>query len=310
MTQRDKSELAGRIAMASAKVLAQSFDLQPIKISTSGLNPSVNPSIIKTPSGYLMIARSSRLRCYDDVDYIENSAKIDDINYIYTLDNTFKVINSSALDERFLRAAGFCIKHCMSDTRLFYWQDKLWGIGAAAQLQGQHEVVKQVMFCIEQNAVIDAISLDSPTGFSLEKNWTPIVKEGVLNLIYSFSPLNLIKIEDRKAVLQGGLRKITNHDARGGTQLIEYKGGYIGLVHQAPNMWNGKRSYTHSFAWFTKDLELLEISEPFYIQRKGLEFAAGICADEGGVIVSYGVADRACRIIKIPDRVIERYLTM
>jgi hypothetical protein len=310
MSKRDKSELAGRIAMASAQVLTQSFDLEPIKISTSGLNPSVNPSIIKTPSGYLMIARSSRLRCYDDVDYIENSAKIDDINYIYTLDNAFKVIASSALDERLLRDAVFCIKHCMSDTRLFYWQDKLWGIGAAAQLEGQKEVVKQVLFCIEKNTVVDAISLDSPTGFSLEKNWTPIVQEGVLNLVYSFSPLNLIKIEVRTAVVQGSLRKITNHDARGGTQLIEYQGGYLGLVHQAPNMWNGRRSYTHSFVWLSKNLELLEISEPFYLQRKGLEFAAGICSDEGGIIVSYGVADRACRILIIPDRVIERYLTI
>ena len=265
---------------------------------------------VKARSGYLMIARSSRLRCYDDVDYIENRAKIDDVNYIYTLDNAFKVINSSALDERFLWAAGFCIKHCMSDTRLFYWQDKLWGIGAAAQLEGQKEVVKQVLFCIEKNTVVDAISLDSPTGFSLEKNWTPIVQEGVLNLVYSFSPLNLIKIEVRTAVVQGSLRKITNHDARGGTQLIEYQGGYLGLVHQAPNMWNGRRSYTHSFVWLSKNLELLEISEPFYLQRKGLEFAAGICSDEGGIIVSYGVADRACRILIIPDRVIERYLTI
>jgi predicted GH43/DUF377 family glycosyl hydrolase len=136
------------------------------------------------------------------------------------------------------------------------------------------------------------------------------VQEGVLNLVYSFSPLNLIKIEVRTAVVQGSLRKITNHDARGGTQLIEYQGGYLGLVHQAPNMWNGRRSYTHSFVWLSKNLELLEISEPFYLQRKGLEFAAGICSDEGGIIVSYGVADRACRILIIPDRVIERYLTI
>lgn len=310
MSKRDKADLAGRIAMASAKVLSHEFQLHPIKIQTSGSNPSVNPSLIKTDSGYLMIARSSRLRCYNDVDYVENGAGIDDVNFLYTLDESFNVIQCSALDERLLKDNGHCIKHCMSDTRLLYWQGKLWGIGAAAQKDQQDEVVKQVLFCIEGSTVSQSISLDSPTGYSLEKNWTPVIYQQDLKLIYSFSPLNILRIENNQAIPERKLRKVRHHDARGGTQLIEYNGGYLGLVHQAPNMWNGKRSYTHSFVWFNQDLELLEISEPFYLQRKGLEFAAGICQIKGGIVVSYGVGDRACMVMKIPHQVIERYLCL
>lgn len=310
MSKRDKADLAGRIAMASAQVLTRAYGLRPIKISTSGFNPSINPSIVKTPSGYLMIARASRLRCYNDVDYVENSAGVGDINYLYTLDSDFRVLTSAPLDELLLREKGFCIGHCLSDARLFYWGHGLWGIGAAAQQFEKRKIVKQVLFRIEGNRVSDVIPLDSPAGFALEKNWTPVLEGGLLRLIYSFSPLNILRIEGRRAVLENDFQRITHHDARGGTQLIEYQGGYLGLVHQAPNMWNGKRSYTHSFVWFTKELKLLEISEPFYIQRKGLEFAAGICAAEGGVIVSYGAADRECMILKIPNHVIETYLTI
>jgi hypothetical protein len=310
MSKKDKGEIAGRIAMESAQVLSFEYDLEPIKIATSGFNPSLNPSIVKAKFGFLMLARSSRLRCYNDVDYIENNARIDDVNYLYQLNGEFRVESATAIDETLLRERGFCIKHCMSDARLFYWHDQLWAIGAAARILDKREVITQILFRIEDAVVVDAISLDSPLGLVLEKNWTPVLTDGELKLIYSFLPLNILKVEGRKVTAEGPLRKIGDHDARGGTQLIEYRGGYLGVVHQAPNTWNGKRSYTHSFAWFTKDLELLEISEPFYLQRKGLEFAAGICMAEDGIYVSYGAADRACMVLRIPDKVIQRYLVI
>jgi hypothetical protein len=132
ISKKDKEELAGRIAMASAQVLSRTYQLKPIQIKTAGSNPSVNPSLVKTESGFLMIARSSRLRCYNDIDYIENKSKDDDVNYLYTLDGNLNLINSSPLDETFLRNQGHSIRHCMSDTRLFFWKNQLWAIGAAA----------------------------------------------------------------------------------------------------------------------------------------------------------------------------------
>jgi hypothetical protein len=309
-TKRDQELLAGRVAMASANVLKRTYSLSPIQLPTSGHNPSVNPGLIETKDGYLVIARSSRLRCYDDVDYIENKEKVDDINYLYRLDSNLQVISSQPLDEQLLRMEGHSIRHCMSDTRLFFWKNQLWAIGAAARIKEKQEVISQILFRIENNAVVEAIPLDSPIGSALEKNWTPVIKQGDLKLIYSFTPLNVINITEGKAAIDGIFKRIKFHDARGGTPLIEYKGGFIGLVHQEPNMWNGRRSYTHSFAWFSKDLELLEISEPFYLQRKGLEFAAGICNVKDGILVSYGVADRACMLMHIPDEVISDYLVI
>ena len=310
ITKKDKAEIVGRIAMASAKVLTDVYDLKPIKIATVGKNPSVNPGLLQTDTGYLMIARSSRLRCYNDVDYIENKAGIDDINYLYTLDKEFQVISHSALDETLLREKGYCIRHCMSDSRLFYWNEQVWAIGAALRLKDGKEIVSQIMYRIEGAVVVDAIAFDSPTQDIHEKNWTPVLKEGVLRFIYSYLPPNILRVDGRDIVLEGPLRKIQGHDARGGTPLVEYANGYLCLVHQAPNMWNGKRSYTHSFVYFSKDLELLEVSEPFYLQRRGLEFAAGIAKVDGGIVVSYGVADRACMVLQIPDRVMQRYLML
>lgn len=310
ISKKDKAEIVGRIAMASAKVLTDEYSLTPIKIATVGANPSVNPSLLQTESGYLMIARSSRLRCYNDVDYIENKAGIDDINHLYTLDLNFKVTSSVAVDETLLREKGYCIRHCMSDSRLINWNGQLWAIGAALRLQNGKEIVSQILYRIENAVVVDAIAFDSPTHDIHEKNWSPVLQGGILKFIYSFLPSNVLRVDGRELVIESALRKVRGHDARGGTPLIEYAKGYLCLVHQAPNMWNGKRSYTHSFVYFNKDLELLEISEPFYLQRRGLEFAAGIAKIDGGIVVSYGVADRACMVLQIPDRVMQRYLML
>lgn len=310
MSKKDKVEIVGQLMTLSAKVLTETYGLHPIKISTSGFNPSVNPGFVKTEDGYLMLSRSSRLRCYNDIDYIENEKGIDDINYLYHLNPELQVISSTPLDESLLRELDPTVKHVISDTRIFYWRNQVWGIGAISRKIGAQEVAAQTLCRIENAKVVEVFFLDSPVGGRLEKNWIPIVEDDELRFIYSFTPINLLRFKDGAAHPEKKLNKIREHDVRGGTPLIEYGDYLLGLAHSAPNMWNGKRSYTHSFILFSKKLELLEVSEPFFLQRKGLEFAVGICKTTDGILISYGAADRSCQFLNIPDHVIERYLVL
>jgi len=257
-----------------------------------------------------MLARSSRLVCYNDIEYIENDQGFADLNFIYTLDKNFQVLNASPLDESLLHEMDPTFHNVIGDVRLFHWQDNLWGIGATARIKDGKQFWSQTLCQIENSKIVKAFFFDSPTGVSLEKNWTPVVQQEDLYFVYSYSPTNILKFANGALTPLKPLRKTRDHSIRGGTPLITYGEHYLGLAHTEPNMWNGKRSYTHCFALFNRDLALLEISEPFYLQRKGIEFAAGICKTDDGILVSYGAAERSCRFMHITDHIIDRYLTI
>lgn len=84
----------------------------------------------------------------------------------------------------------------------------------------------------------------------------------------------------------------------------------IALVHSAPMEYRGARLYTHHFVLFNKDLQLAEIGRPFFIEHHGVEFAAGNVAKQDGVVTSYAVGDRVTRLMKIPNVVIEKFLSV
>lgn len=307
-TKKDKSDLAGQIAYQSAKILSDAHSLNPISINSQTNRSIFNPSFVRSNHHYILSARSAKWNCYNDSLYLNQSADREDVNYLLTLDKKFQVLNQEILDESLLRRPQFDIRQAMADIRLFHWRNQLYCIGAATKAQGKSNIVEQVLCRIENNAVVEATCFMSPLGVRLEKNWCPIINDSELMFVYSFEPANLFTITDNKISFLNLNSNVNEHNFRGGTPLIRYGDIYLGLIHHTPNTWNGRRSYTHSFVSFTENFQLLEISEPFFLQRRGLEFAAGICKTQSGILVSYGVADRAVRMLEIPDGVLRRYL--
>ncbi len=309
VTKKDQSNLINQVEFFFPQVLSEAYHLKPLSVCTQTYNPSLNPGLVKIENDYLLIARSSRLRCYNDIQFIENERGIEDINYLHYLNADLQTLECTQLDEELLRKQGLCISGCLSDVRLFLWQGGLWGIGAALRLYQGKEITSQVLCRIENHAIVQATAFDSPLGMRLEKNWSPLVHDGDLYLIYSFEPFCIAKVDKTTLNINISPKIRPTHRVRGGTPFIEYGNVYLGLVHHSPIMRNGKRSYTHSFVTLTKQLHLLEISEPFFLSRRGIEFAAGINKTSDGIIISYGIGDRASRLLHIPETALERYLT-
>lgn len=59
-------------------------------------------------------------------------------------------------------------------------------------------------------------------------------------------------------------------------------------------------SYIHYFMYLDSDLNMIEISEPFVFERSGIEFAINLVLDGDAILISYGVADRRARVLRIP----------
>ncbi len=80
----------------------------------------------------------------------------------------------------------------------------------------------------------------------------------------------------------------------GGSQLIPFNGGYLGIVH-TPHHLPGShlRYYLHHFIWYTRTLKPERLSRPFVLHEREIEYVAGMCLhpDEQHLVISYGRRD-------------------
>lgn len=136
--------------------------------------------------------------------------------------------------------------------------------------------------------------VDGP-GRPWEKNWSPLVHEGTLYLVYRIHPTTVLACDVRTGVCTAAYEPPAGSDVaaarvrglRGGSQLVRVDGGYLGIGHDG--------RYRHRFY-------LLASAPPFALLRVGpvvrfpgegrIQFVAGMCRDgPGRMLVSYGRDD-------------------
>lgn len=97
-----------------------------------------------------------------------------------------------------------------------------------------------------------------------EKNWVPI-ENMPGNYIYSFDPITIVD-SNREICIRAKER--FNLPLSGSTPLLEYKDGYIALVHSKDR----NLRYTHQFVELGPDLRIRRISVPFSFLGAKTEF--------------------------------------
>ena len=143
-----------------------------------------------------------------------------------------------------------------------------------------------------------------------EKNWMPI--EGSGKFIYSCDPTRIIAM-DGEQVAEWHPSIAARH-FKGGSQAICFGRGWLAIVHSVIQRSSTERCYTHRFVWFDDKYNMRRYSHPFYLNKKGIEFVAGLAYHPAGdkLLISYGVDDRESWIATVnPEEVskLMEYLT-
>jgi predicted GH43/DUF377 family glycosyl hydrolase len=95
---------------------------------------------------------------------------------------------------------------------------------------------------------------------------------------------------------------------RGGSQLLQFDDGWLGLVHEVAGL-GSRRVYEHRFIWLDADLELRRVSPAFaFRERQAIEFAAGLAINGHRLVASYGVRDAEAWITAIEADDLRRML--
>ena len=193
---------------------------------------------------------------------------------------------------------------------LFAWKGSWWATATVCDFSdGQREIA--LLQLDEDGAVVHAEPLRGPWSVHAQKNWMPIVdaKSDGMKFIYATSLngdvgstmiFDLIEASDPDASprysIQPPSGAVFGHGRlRGGSQAVRVESGWIFCVHDVAFPGSG-RMYLHRFVFIDDQFQLVSMTDPFYFEKLGIEFCAGLALVDGKLVASYAVNDGSARL--------------
>ena len=220
----------------------------------------------------------------------------------------FKKINTSALDTP---PKSWFQGH--EDVRLYSWDNKLLCTGSRRDVDtrgtGRMEVSE---LSIQQSEVVETNRWRIPApGDNIsycEKNWMPVLDKP-WHYIKWTNPTEVVRVNPVKHTCETVIAKDNYNkelgECRGGSQIVFWKGYYLGIVHQLVNTGNPLERkggvYCHRFILWDTDFNIVQYSKLFNFLDAPVEFCAGLAIYDGMLYVSFGFQDCASFLIKFNE---------
>lgn len=238
----------------------------------------------------------------------DGSGIIRTINYILEMDASWNPIKSTPIRDNTGTMKNSFPVEGFEDCRL--WETRSSAYAASTTVRdladnpagaGHHEMA---IIKLARDWVADyMIVVRDYHHAEVQKNWMPIVgRPGAF--LYLCHPTIAIEVADNGRTteivrhLTAGSsdndRKVSFADLRGGSQLIPFRNGWLCLTHEVT--WRPERVYLHRFLAFDADFKIIALSDPFYFERVGIEFCAGLARDGDRLVASFGVNDASAHL--------------
>jgi len=226
----------------------------------------------------------------------------DSVNYYVKLnaENDVSVINR--IEDAEFRKEG--LAECgLEDLRVFVHRGNHYVIGSLASgIPSPKSTVFIARLDPESGSLSRLTSIPSPLGKLREKNWMPFEwpgSENDLHVIYGLSPMTAYRVNLDEETYSLGEKRVLGatlpFSYSGGTNMIPYKGGTLGLIHRRTVI-GGVSYYKHAFLYLGNDLRECRVSREFFFRSRGIEFAVSLFLQEGKLHVGYGELDRVARL--------------
>jgi tetratricopeptide (TPR) repeat protein len=200
--------------------------------------------------------------------------------------------------------------HGFEDARLFVWRGSWWATATVCDFteDGRREIA--LLQIDDDGAVVRADPLRGPYSVYAQKNWMPLVDGDVAKFIYATSLdgdvgstmiFDLVETDDPEALPRYSIQPPTDATyghgrLRGGSQAVRVDGGWIFVVHDVTFPGGSSRMYLHRFVFIDEKLQLVSMTDPFYFEKLGIEFCAGLALMDGKLVASYAVNDGSARL--------------
>lgn len=306
------TELDAKATILNTPVILDNLLSSVTHLPNTDTLPIFNTTVVERNESFIFCSRRSNLIIQNDGSsfYYKNGKTHNTINVLHHADKNFRFSGERILDDSLIRNCEYA-RNGIEDIRMFVWKGDVFGIGAGVSLSPEKVSITQILFRVENDVVTEFFILQSPVNSAIEKNWTPLVVEDDLFLVYSISPLIIYRFKDGVIELFKGDEPINNQLAiRGGTPFMPFRNKFISIAHLNRIEFERKRYYRHLFVVLDYNLDVDEVSEPFFLQRKGIEFACGLTPFGEDLLISYGLSDRSANFCILPHTELNRYLVV
>lgn len=210
-----------------------------------------------------------------------------------------------------LRVSAFPV-HGYEDCRLFGVDGDLYCTATVCDFdltgQGKREIVLLALAGADENYQIKSVTpLRGSWSNRHQKNWVPMSRDGTVDLLYGvvrngtspdlYSAEYLTLSSARGGLIDDhGMTSFDPGRLRGGSQgvWIDNWNGWLYLAHDVTFSGNA-RTYLHRWVFVDKSIERngpVTMSEPFFFERRGIEFAAGLVLRGAQLVASFAVGDQ------------------
>ncbi|MFM9106042.1 MAG: glycosyltransferase, partial [Chloroflexota bacterium] len=256
---------------------------------------SFNPSIAADGDRWRAILRTSNYDLRDGAYVTEDAdGPIRTRNYLAEFDENLNLVSARPLSDAISdsRRTGFPV-HGFEDCRLIRWQDRWHAVATARDLNAAG-ICQQVLLRLDGDGFDELLPLSNPDSGFHEKNWMPLDLDGNLLLVYSVSPLVVVRfdpVSEGVGVVREAAGPRILAAARGGSQLVRFGEGWLAVVHESVEFDDGGRSYPHRFVWFNDNLDPVLLSPQFHFFERGIEYCTGLAMRGDTLVVSFGSED-------------------
>lgn len=283
---------------------------------------SHNLSIAQTDSGIVALVRAVNYTLSGFLQRITvagGPSAVDSENWIVRFDHGLNQKSIAKLDERNYRTTITEAKNGFEDPRIFVLDQQIHAIWSAGNVRSKDwtDVCNTMAVGrIEGNEITGLCLVSSPHGQKREKNWMPFVREGGLEIVYDASrmetyalplPHDMSQPSRIEPQATGILREAADGLSGfcGSSQLVEWEDGYVFVVHYACRKLRSASMkfmpfyYLSQLVHVDRDMRPLSMSRPFFFEKKGTEFCAGLIVDADHATFSYSIDDRISVIARM-----------
>jgi len=268
----------------------QAIDFKPAAPYTAS-NPSVHFDGVR----WRVLVRTTNYKIINGQYLTPDDNVIYTRNWMLELDHDLGTETAIEMEDRTgLPKTNYPV-HGYEDCRLFQHRGKLYASSTVCDwtVSGERELTIVELDATYQ--IVKAWPVRGPWSEKPQKNWMPIEDEE-LRFIYATKDPTTILTVDLEGRTISPPATLGHGRLRGGSQAVKIDETWLFLVHDVAWPGGNSRIYLHRFVEMDASFRVTAMSDPFFFERRGIEFCCGLGYDGEKLVASFSVEDRCAKL--------------